>query len=366
MRLTVLNKNFETLGSVPLFRTLLWSRRYEKLGAFELYTSKDYFDLLNQGRFFYRNDASELGVIDEVNYSQDENGSREVYAKGNFAESLLKGRVIYPYANLSGTPEEIMRTLVTNYAISPADPARKIAHLRLGEISGEIAAERIEMQITGDNLSEKLYEIGNTYEMSHRIRYDYLTNDLIFEVWKGKDRRDTQTDNSWAIFSNSFYNIRNAVYNRCDAQYKNFAYVAGAGEGEARTIITVDTRKNTDEERRELWVDARDIQPKDENEGASQDAQYKAQLLQRGKEKLAEYHRIETVESGVDPLANLVYKKDFDLGDYSTYTNTEVNIETEKRITEIMETYEGGAQELSVTFGRSDVTSVQQLIKRGA
>ena len=59
--------------------------------------------------------------------------------------------------------------------------------------------------------------------------------------------------------------------------------------------------------------------------------------MQRGREKLAEYRIVETVESGIDPFANLVYKKDFDLGDYCTYINTEINVETDKRITEVME-----------------------------
>ena len=73
---------------------------------------------------------------------------------------------------------------------------------------------------------------------------------------------------------------------------------------------------------------------------------------------------MEIINSGVDSNANLVYKKDFDLGDYCTYINTEINIATDKRITEVMETYEGGATELSVTFGTDEVSTVKQLIKR--
>ena len=46
-------------------------------------------------------------------------------------------------------------------------------------------------------------------------------------MWKGKDRTDDQTENSWAIFSDSFYNVKNAVYDRDESEYKNFAYVAG-------------------------------------------------------------------------------------------------------------------------------------------
>lgn len=361
MKLIVLDENFDTLGSVPLFRTLIWARRYEKLGCFELYTSKNYFDLLNSGRYLYRNDAEELGVIDEVNYAQDENGAREAYAKGNFGEKLLTDRVIESTVSLTGNVETAMRSLVDRTAINPADNDRIIKHLRLGEVSG--IEGTIDAQTTGDNLSEKLYEIGNTQEISHRVRYDYLTNDLAFEVWQGKDRRDTQEENSWAIFSNSFYNIRNVVYNRCSSSYKNFAYVAGAGEGANRVVVTVDLRL-PGEERHEIYVDARDLQEKDEAGNPIPLSTYKAQLIQRGREKLAEYRKVETVNSGVDSNANLVYKKDFDLGDYCTYINTEINIATDKRITEVMETYEGGATELSVTFGMDEITTVQQLIKR--
>lgn len=361
MRLIVLDKDFETLGAIPLFRTLIWARRYEKLGYFELYTSKDYFSLLNTGRYLYRSDADELGIIDEVNYSQDENGTRESYAKGNFAEKLLTDRVIESTFTLSGNIEEAMRSLVQRTAITPEDADRKIKHLRLGDLSS--IEGTIDSQVTGDNLSEKLYEIGNTQEISHRVRYDYLTNDLAFEVWKGKDRRDTQEENSWAIFSNSFYNIRNVVYNRNSNSYKNFAYVAGAGQGSTRRIITVDLRQ-PGEERYEIWVDARDLQETDNNGNPLPEATIIAQMVQRGEEKLTEYRKVEIVNSGVDPDANLVYKKDFDLGDYCTYINTEIQISTDKRITEAMETYEGGAMELSVTFGTDEISTVQQLIKR--
>ena len=95
-------------------------------------------------------------------------------------------------------------------------------------------------------------------------------------------------------------------------------------------------------------------------------AQYRALLVQRGKEKLIEYQKVETVTSSVDSHANLEYKKDYDLGDYCTYINTEIGIETAQRITEIMETYEGGSIELIVTFGNEGITTVKQLIKREA
>ncbi len=361
MNLIVLDKNFDTIGSVALFQTLIWVRRYEKLGYFELHAPIGYFDLLNQGKYLYRKNAVELGVISEVNYSQDENGSRSSYAKGYFAEVLLTDRVVETTVTLNGNVEIAMRDLVTRTAISPSDEDRIVKHLRLGEISG--VSGTVDIQTTGSNLSEKLYKVGSSQEVSHRVRYDYLTNDLVFEVWQGKDRRDSQTENSWAIFSNSFLNIRNVVYNRDSSSYKNFAYVAGEGEGTERVIVTVDLRQ-PGEERKELWVDARDLSRQDDKGTKMPLADYQSKLVQRGKERLAEHRKIEIVNSSIDPCVNLEYKKDFDLGDLCTYINTEINIVTDKRITEIMEIYEGGAINLSITFGTDEVTTIQQLIRR--
>ncbi len=195
-----------------------------------------------------------------------------------------------------------------------------------------------------------------------------MNNDLIFEVWKGKDRTDDQTENSWAIFSDSFYNVKNAVYDRDESEYKNFAYVAGEGEGSARVIVEVDLCSSADEERREVYVDARDLQSTYQDDAGDEHTytadQYRALLRQRGLEKLAEYQKIETVNGDVDPNANLTYGVDFDLGDLCTYRYADVGIETTKRITEIQEVYEGSKQTLSVVFGNDQMTSITKIIQR--
>lgn len=207
-----------------------------------------------------------------------------------------------------------------------------------------------------------------TQELSHRLVYDYLENTLSFEVWQGKDRTDSQSENSWAIFSDSFYNVKNVVYNRDEADCKNVAYVAGEGEGADRVVVEVDTRGSADEERRELYIDARDLQSRYMDSGGTEHtytaAEYRALLRQRGLEKLAEYEKVETVNSDVDPDANLVYRTDFDLGDLCTYRYTDIGIETTKRITEIQEVYEGSRQTLRVIFGSDTAASIGKIIKR--
>ena len=121
--------------------------------------------------------------------------------------------------------------------------------------------------------------------------------------------------------------------------------------------------QNSDEERRELWVDARDMQQHSDNTDYT-DAQYQDLLFQRGLEKLVDYAAIEKVDSDVDPAANLVYGTDFDLGDLCTYRYSDVNIECSKRITEIQEIFEGSKRTLSVIFGNDSVTDFKKIIRK--
>ncbi len=361
MQLIIFDKDFQTIGTVGVFNTLLWCRRYYSPGIFELHVPAEYFALINTGRYVYRNDRTELGVIREVNFMRGERNKRTAYCKGYFAEHLLNNNVLCPAFNETGTPETLARSIVEQYVINPENTDRKIQRIRLGVKMG--GGDAITLQNTGDHVGDRLYDTLKTQELSQRLVFDYLENILTYEVWKGLDRTDAQTENSWAIFSDSFYNIKNAQYDRDESDCKNVAYVAGEGEGADRKVIEVDARQSPDEERRELWVDARDLQ-QHSNSVDYTDEQYRDLLFQRGLEKLADYAGVEKIDSDVDPSANLVYSADFDLGDLCTYRYNDVNIECSKRITEIQEVLEGSKRTLSVIFGNDSATDFKKIIRK--
>ena len=366
MQVYILDKKLQTIGAIKVFNSLIWTRRYYEPGVFEIHASSGYFALLNTGTYICRIDRTELGVIREVNYAQTDKGERSAYCKGYFAEKLLDDRVLQPPVNITGTPEEIARALVDGFAVNPSDPGRVISQLSLGSVKG--LGTSVTLQATGDKLGGKLYGIEQTQEISHRIVYDYEENTLTFECWKGLDRTEDQENNSPAIFSNRFYNVKSAIYDRDESSYANYAYVAGEGEGAARVTVEVDIRPDPTEERREIYVDARDLQSEYEDESGNKHtytaAQYRSILSQRGLEKLAEFSKIETVNSDIDAGANLVYMKDFDLGDLCTYQNTDVGIECDERITAIQEVYEGAKMTLNITFGTDEATTITKIIKR--
>ena len=115
MNLIILDENFDTLGIISVFNTMIWDRRYYAPGLFELYTPAEFFELMNTGRYLYRSDRTDLGVIREVNFARDAKGARTAYCKGYFAEELLNNRVINGQVNITGTPEAIGRQLVNKY-----------------------------------------------------------------------------------------------------------------------------------------------------------------------------------------------------------------------------------------------------------
>ena len=361
MQFIIFDGDFQTMGSIGVFNTLLWYRRYYSPGIFELHVHAKYFDLVNRGRYLYRNDRTELGVIREVNFMRGEKGEKTAYCKGYFAEHLLDSNVLFPAFNQTGTPETLARSVVSRYVINPADAGRKIRGIRLGRARG--GGSPITLQNTGDHVGTRLYDMLKTQEMSQRLVFDYLENTLSYEVWKGLDRRDSQTENSWAVFSDHFRNIKNAQYDRDASDCRNFAYVAGEGEGAERKVVEVDVRQGSGEERRELWVDARDLQQHSDTVNYT-DAQYRDLLFQRGLEKLSDYAAVEKVDSDIDPAANLAYGTDFDLGDLCTYRYSDVDMECSKRITEIQEVLEGPKRTLSVIFGNDGATDFKKIIRK--
>lgn len=141
-------------------------------------------------------------------------------------------------------------------------------------------------------------------------------------------------------------------YTTSKASWRNYAIVLGQGLGEARTRVDVDLTGS--EERRELTVDADDLDPGD----FSTAADYQAALAGRGTAALAETRKVAygeaTLEDDLEP-GSLVY---YDAGDWST----------EAIASEVEETREGGKRSFVVTLGqgRGSMSSAIARIARGS
>lgn len=342
MDLLLLDKNFQISGIIDDFSSLVWNRKYYECGSFTLQTKIDKFNDIKSAKYLFCKDFIETGVIEAIKIQESEN---KVEASGRFLESILSKRVIESTKYFKNqTTEDIVRSLIEDLAIN----GRKIDKLKLGERKG-LGTSRT-MQMTGDNLLTKIYELCKEDELSIKVKYNFDNDEIIAEVWQGLDRVDTQNVNTWAIFSKNFENVTDSTYNTDETKYCNFAYVEGEVEdkdgNKQRKSTTIDRIKEG-EERVELYVDARDLQKEED----TTDAEYMEMLRERGIEKLNENSKVEEASFSVDPYSNLIYKQDFDLGDKVVYKNAELGFNIENRIVEVSEAYENGDRTIDITFG---------------
>ena len=359
--LYVLDADFQILDLIDEFITLIWNKKYYGTGSFELHCGVKAAQLLQAGSYIYRNDDNETGIIEEFGYSNDTSYGKKVMVKGRFLKAKLDDRVIDTTQNFNGIAAgSAICQMVEAFCISPADADRVIEKLSIGE--GSTLGGELTTQITGENLLDAIESICEEQELSTRIIYDFQTGELLFQVWQGLDRTQNQTENTFATFNEEFDNISGVEYN-VERSYKNFAYVAGAGEGSDRLIEKVDIRKNG-EPRRELYVDARDLQMTDENGDAISEETYRQTLRQRGLEKLKDYQSKETIDTKIDINNGFVYGVDYNLGDLVTFVDNEVGILAEQRVTEIYEYIEEGERRIDAVFGQSKL-SVMQKVKKG-
>lgn len=364
MELLLLDKNFGICGLIDDFSSLVWNRKYYECGNFNLQFGLKYWKQFENAKYVYSKEFEETAILETLNYKNTTQGV-EIQRSGRFLESILAQRVINTTQKFKNMiTEDIIRSLVSTFAIHSGD--RKIKNLVLGERKGLGRTRTIQM--TGDNLLDKIYELCKEDELSIHLRYDFDKNEMVFEVWQGLDRRDTQNTNTWAVFSRNFENIVDDEYSTDETKYCNFAYVEGEVEEESEDLLAVGEVSNKrrvevivdrvrpGEERRELYVDARDLQSdKGEDEEGNPievtEEEYLEMLRERGIEKLNECNRVEISNFTIDSNSNLRYKEDFDIGDKVVYSNDDLGFFIENRIVEVSEVYENGDRTIDVTFG---------------
>ena len=342
MEFYVLNSEKETLGVLDVFQSAIWTPRYYDVGDFEIQVtaSSDIVELLREENLLVRQDDDMVGVIERINLRTDPDYGSFLLISGRDAKSILERRIVWNQTNLSGTVENCIRRLITENVVSPSDPNRKIPNFILGDLKG--FTERMEMQVTGDNLLEVITKICQTYGYGFSIRIS--GGNFVFDLYKGEDRSFDQSVNPRVRFSPEFDNVITVEYESDRSNVKNVALVAGEGEGSDRKTVSVGSGSGLT--RREMYVDARDVST---NNGEISASTYNAMLSERGAEKLTEFGVITSFFGQIEPAVNYTYKEDYFLGDIVQIEN-EYGVSSAQRITEMIECEDENGYSLTPTF----------------
>ena len=355
MQLFFYNKELELLDVVEGFTSLRWVRRYSKVGEFELHMlyNEKTKKLFKSDVIVGRKDVPEAAIIESVKF--EDKATETAVVKGRFISSLFDRRIIQGTMNFNSTAEDAMRTAIQQNAIAPTNNARIIERVALATRKG--LPIRIAAQVSDRSLLQTIENFANASALGFRTYIDEAQKKLFFEVYEGVDRSALQTAVPKIIFSDEKKNLQEAEFSEENRHYKNVSTIAGEGEGADRTRVTIGTAQGW--ERRESFVDARDL-----NSDGLTPTEYADLLRERGRQKQESMTKIEMFEGKLSNTALQEYKTGYDLGDIVTIEHKQWGKIKHERITEISEVYENGKAIFTPTFG-SPLPTIIDLLKEG-
>jgi len=342
MELYIYNSDRELTGIVESFEYLRWARRYSQCGSFELraIATPENTTLLQEGNFIWKNDDEEAGIIEHLEMVQAE--QEIITASGRFATSFLSRRIVWQTEVLSGDLSACVEQLLNNNLISPTDTARQIDGI---VFSAPNLGVPVSTQISYRGLLDVVTELCGASEIGIKTVFTPATHLFTVTLYKGTD--------SQAVFSKEYENLTEQSYTESATGYANTALIGGEGEGESRTFVAITS--GSGETRREIFVDAKDLQAADFGTG------YTDALIFRGQSKLSEQGIRYSFDTSVNPHGNLTYKTDFDLGQTVKVISKAWGVSMTTRIAEIEETYDADGLSISVVFGKAELTIAQKI-----
>lgn len=318
MELIVLDTSLKMLSVLDTFESLIWTERYSAYGDFEVYTSinDSILEILKDDYYLWLKESDQTMIVEDRKIESDAENGNHFTVTGRSLESILERRIIWKQTILSGNFQNGIKKLLDENIINPSDASRKVERL-IFEASTDpaITGLTVDAQFTGDNLYDAIKKLCDSKNIGFRIKLSD-DNKFVFKLYAGADRSYDQFTNPYVIFSPKFENVINTNYLESKKTLKTVTLVAGEGEGADRKTTTVacSSGAGTGLNRRELYTDARDVSSTVDNETLT-DAEYKAQLSQRGLENLAENIATKSFEGKVETTRMYRYGEDFFLGD---------------------------------------------------
>lgn len=324
----LLDNNFNKIGYIDTYESLIWAKRYNSVGALDLQIQPT--QEIKKGYYLQRTDDDSLMKVEALEYKNN-----ELIVGAKDCQCLLYQRIIWKTIVFSGTVEDFIRKIINDNIIAPTNEKRKIANFYMTERKG--FEDTIEAQTDYENVGEKIEELCKTYDYGFRVIYK--DGGFYFDLYKG--------DASVCIFSPEYENLGDTSFKTDNEEFKNVCLVGGEGDGIARRTESVNLGDEEPEgsARYEMFLDESSLSIEQETE--VEELIYRKQLQSEG---LQELKNITTTEfEGDVVLETYKYKEDYNLGD-TVYIKDKYGNEANQRIREVTETWDVSGYSLEISF----------------
>jgi hypothetical protein len=357
---------FENIGEVNQYNSLIWPDKFNGYASFELWApitdeNSEYF---KKGNILWCG-GDNAAVIEIVKSTIDDKGTKTFNVKGRTLEMILTTRIIWGTYNASNKyTSTVMYEIVNQNCVNPTNVSRKIPYLECAE--DKQLGGKMSIQKTGGEAYDALTTIASSKDLGFNMLFRPKEKKFIFEVVAGVDRTIEQSEVDPVEFSTDLEDILSSSYYTNNQDEKSIALVMGEEEGASRKSKISGDNTAKGFSRRELYVDARDIQSESVNEDGTTTTltpeEYDAALVNRGDDKLTECKTTETFEAQIRVFGDVQYEfgKDYQKGDKVTVRDKQLGVVVSARITEVEEDFDD-EYALVLTFGYSYPTIMQKV-----
>lgn len=301
MKINLYDENLRRIAIIDeRFVSCLWSEGYNTTENFtlELQETEEYRKKVRPDCYVGRNDRKTLMVIKTVGIADN-----KIIASGKQATQVLNDVAFIGTINEGSKIDSSIEK-----AYNGSNKFKNV------EVVSSGLSETYKHQIS----NKHFLNLCETMCQSEDVGFRSVRNNGVINIEFYKPELKSNL-----VFSKKIGNLSIDSINISTSTFKNYAIVLGEGEGENRIRVVVDQTNGN--ERRELIVDAKDIQ-KEENET---NESYNSRLAARGAEKLLECQKV--IDFVFKP-----FSKDFgikyDLGDILTVFLPEYGMKLQSRV----------------------------------
>lgn len=362
------DETFEPIGHLDEYTSLMWPDAFLGQAMFQLWApiTDNNAELLKEGRIIWCG-GENAAIIKIIKADVNENGEKEYNIKGWTLERFLLDRILWGTLNYgTNYTSTIMYDIVDKCCINPSNKDRKIPYL-VNASDAKLGTKLTGYQKTGGDVYTACYNLASDADIGFSVLFDPYGKRFIFEVRAGVDRTQEQTKVDPVVFSTELEDILSSGYYLNTEDVKNVAFVQGEEkEDKSRTSVISGNNSLKGFARKELYVDARDLQSEIYDEDMQQTiltpAEYNSTLTQRGNEKLAENVKTETFEAQIRQFGDVqyVFGEDYQKGDKVTVIDYQLGLSVSARITQVEEDFDE-EYALVLTFGYSYPTLLQKV-----
>lgn len=341
MDIYILNSELEQVAIIDEYKSFIWNKQYCEFGECEIYipATAELVDVLRIGNYITTSADDMVCRIDRVELDENVEDGDWLIIEGTDVRGILHQRVVWEDVVLTGTAEDIMRSVITNNVINPSVAERKISQVGLGVRQGY--TEEIYRWAKYSNVGATIIEICKMFGYGSRM--PLADGKFKFELYKGTDRFSEEADTHVA-FSSEYDNIVSTNYVADKRQYKNVVLATAHHDIHGDISRTIGSGLGID--RYEMYVDVGELTYRTPD-GVYID--HNEVLADAGASALVERTLRESFDGKVESTYTYKYREHYDLGDIVMMRN-DYGIVVPARITEVIEVYDEGGYSVIPKF----------------